>query len=147
MREIGKPEPGRRPYPLHDRLEHQRHVDLLLVRLVDQGKLKWDQPATQVYPAFRLGSAETTRRVLMRHLVCACTGIPCKDFEWLFTGTAGRTPERELGAAYDAAMQEMIFDPLAYSTRPFPSIKRSPPDHASPHGEDVDGKLHVWDGH
>ena len=56
---------------------------LLLAKLADEGKLGWDQPVTQVYPPFRLGSAETTSKVLVRHLVCACTGLPRKDFQVL----------------------------------------------------------------
>jgi CubicO group peptidase (beta-lactamase class C family) len=57
---------------------------LLLATLVDQGKLRWDQPVVEVYPAFRLGSPEVTRQVLIRHLVCACTGLPRQDLEWIF---------------------------------------------------------------
>ena len=59
---------------------------LLLSTLVDDGKLRWDQPVTQVYPGFRLGSDATTRAVVMRQLVCACTGLPRKDQEWAFAG-------------------------------------------------------------
>ncbi|WP_353228541.1 serine hydrolase domain-containing protein [Novosphingobium sp.] len=66
---------------------------LLLSMLVDQGKLGWDQPVTQVYPGFRLGSDATTRAVVLRQLVCACTGLPRKDLEWLFNG-AGK-PARD----------------------------------------------------
>lgn len=54
---------------------------LLLAKLADEGRLGWEQPVTQLYPAFRLGSAETTRKVLVRHLVCACTGLPRKDMQ------------------------------------------------------------------
>jgi CubicO group peptidase (beta-lactamase class C family) len=57
---------------------------LLLARLVDEGKLGWDEKVTDVYPAFRLGSAETTSQVLIKNLVCACTGLPRKDFDWIF---------------------------------------------------------------
>jgi CubicO group peptidase (beta-lactamase class C family) len=39
-----------------------------------------------VYPAFKLGSADTTSKVLVKHLICACTGVPRQDFEWLFEG-------------------------------------------------------------
>jgi CubicO group peptidase (beta-lactamase class C family) len=156
---------------------------LLLAKLVDEGKFRWDEPVTQVYPAFRLGSDATTRQVLMRHLVCACTGVPRKDFEWLFL-TTGKTPssttftqlaateptskfgevfqynnlmataagyigahtvypKRELGAAYDAAMQEMIFNPLGMHDTTFSMPVALAADHASPHGEDADGKLRV----
>lgn len=57
---------------------------LLLATLVDQGKLRWDEKVTDAYPAFKLGNADTTGRVLIRHLICACTGLPRQDLEWLF---------------------------------------------------------------
>ena len=57
---------------------------LLLAKLADEGKLAWDQPVTQLYPTFKLGDAETTRQVLVKHLVCACTGLPRQDLEWIF---------------------------------------------------------------
>jgi CubicO group peptidase (beta-lactamase class C family) len=68
---------------------------LLLAELVDEHKLRWDEPVTEAYPDFRLGDADTTRQVLVKHLVCACTGLPRQDFEWLFNfGTA--TPRSSL---------------------------------------------------
>ena len=57
---------------------------LLLATLADQGKLRWEQPVTQLYPPFALGNADTTSKVLVKHLVCACTGLPRRDMEWLF---------------------------------------------------------------
>jgi CubicO group peptidase (beta-lactamase class C family) len=70
---------------------------LLLAELVDEGKLRWDQPVAEVYPDFRLGDADTTRQVRVKHLVCACTGLPRQDFEWLFNfGTA--TPASSLAS-------------------------------------------------
>ena len=66
---------------------------LLLSTLVDEGRLKWDQPVTEVYPGFRLGSDETTAKTLVRHLVCACTGLPRKDMEWIFN-TRPDTPAK-----------------------------------------------------
>ena len=57
---------------------------LLLAKLIDEGKLKWDQPVTQVYAPFKLGSEQTTSKVLVKHLVCACTGLPRKDFQVIF---------------------------------------------------------------
>jgi CubicO group peptidase (beta-lactamase class C family) len=153
---------------------------LLLAEEVDQGKLAWDQPVTQVYPAFKLGSADTTRQVLMRHLVCACTGLPRKDFDWIFdtrrdtpasttfaqladtqptsgfgevfqynnlmASAAGYigghlyAPDRELGAAYDLAMQRMVFVPLGMRETTFDMARAQAGDHASPHGDDLNGK-------
>jgi CubicO group peptidase (beta-lactamase class C family) len=150
---------------------------LLLAQLVDEGKLSWDQPVTQVYPSFRLGSAETTKKVLVRHLVCACTGLPREDMEWIFntslTTPASTTfdqlakteptsgfgevfqynnlmasaagyvggyivhPDREIGAGYDAAMQERIFNPLGMKDTTFSFKRALAADHASPHAWNV----------
>jgi len=64
---------------------------LLLARLVDQGKLRWDEHVTDAYPPFRLGSDETTKQVLIRDLICACTGVPRQDLDWLLN-TNAQTP-------------------------------------------------------
>ncbi|WP_205421041.1 serine hydrolase domain-containing protein [Sphingomonas mesophila] len=56
---------------------------LLLAKAVGEGRIGWDDPVTKAYPSFRLGSAETTAKTKIRHLVCACTGLPRKDLEWL----------------------------------------------------------------
>jgi CubicO group peptidase (beta-lactamase class C family) len=68
---------------------------LLLAKLVDAGKITWKQPVTQLLPQFKLGNADTTRRVLVEHLICACTGLPRQDMEWLFQ-FKGVTPEGAL---------------------------------------------------
>jgi CubicO group peptidase (beta-lactamase class C family) len=59
---------------------------LMLAKLVEQGKFGWDTPVTRVLPTFKLGDAGTTRQVLVKHLICACTGLPRQDMEWLFEG-------------------------------------------------------------
>jgi len=61
---------------------------LLLAELVSEDKIRWDEPVTQVYPTFRLGNDATTKSVEIRHLVCACTGLPRKDLEWVYNTTA-----------------------------------------------------------
>lgn len=72
----------------------------LLARAVDAGKLRWDQPAHQAYPGFRLADATVTNSVLIKHLVCACTGMPRQDLEWLFANGAAPagTTFTQLGA-------------------------------------------------
>jgi len=57
---------------------------LLLARLVDEHRMTWQTPVTTLLPSFRLGDAETTRSVLVKHLICACTGMPRQDLEWIF---------------------------------------------------------------
>jgi CubicO group peptidase (beta-lactamase class C family) len=152
---------------------------LLLAELVDEKKLNWDEPVIDVYPAFKLGDADTTKQVLVKNLICACTGVPRQDLEWLFEfknatpetelallGTMQPTskfgevfqysnlmaaaagyigahlvyPNLELGAAYDKAMQEKIFDPLGMKSTTFDYARALGGNHATPHGDDIDGK-------
>ena len=56
---------------------------LMLGKLLDEKKLTWETPVTSLLPTFKLGDAETTRQVLVKHLICACTGLPRQDLEWL----------------------------------------------------------------
>ena len=57
-----------------------------------------------------------------------------------YVGAHVAHPGRELGEAFDAAMQEMIFDPLAMNDTTFSIAAALAGDHASPHGKDSDGK-------
>jgi CubicO group peptidase (beta-lactamase class C family) len=50
---------------------------------------------TQVYPAFGVGDAELTKRMTMKNIVCACTGIPYDNVGTVFE-YAGLTAENAL---------------------------------------------------
>jgi CubicO group peptidase (beta-lactamase class C family) len=65
---------------------------LMMAKLVDEGAFTWSTPVTTVLPSFALGDPEATKKLTMRHTVCACTGMPRQDGEFLFEyGSA--TPE------------------------------------------------------
>jgi CubicO group peptidase (beta-lactamase class C family) len=49
-------------------------------------------------------------------------------------------PDKELGAAYDAAMKELVFDPLGMKGATFDMARMEKGNHASPHAYDVDDK-------
>src|SRR4029078_4251816 len=68
---------------------------LLLAKLVADGRMTWKTPVTTLLPSFKLGDAETTRQVKVRQLICACTGMPRQDLEWLFE-FKDVTPEKAL---------------------------------------------------
>jgi CubicO group peptidase (beta-lactamase class C family) len=57
---------------------------LLLAKLVDEHRITWDTPVTKLLPSFKLGDDATTQSVLVKHLICACTGMPRQDLEWIF---------------------------------------------------------------
>ncbi|HEU0031437.1 MAG TPA: serine hydrolase domain-containing protein [Kofleriaceae bacterium] len=84
---------------------------LMLGKLVDQGKLTWEMPVIDAVPQFALGDAETTKQVRIKHLICACTGMPRKDvyrqFEYAkttaqstFASLAHMQPTSAFGALY-----------------------------------------------
>ena len=64
---------------------------LMLAKLVDEKRLTWETPVTSLLPSFKLGDPETTRQVKVKHLICACTGLPRQDLEWIFQ-FKGETP-------------------------------------------------------
>ena len=156
---------------------------LLLALMVDTGKIQWDERVIEAYPAFRMGDPAVQDEIRYRHLICACTGMPRQDLEWIMTGTiqtpaqhvfellapmkptsefgevyqysnllasaAGYVaggllhPEMEVGAAYDRAMQELVFEPLGMADTTFSKAVATVGNHADPHSLDADGNTAV----
>lgn len=155
---------------------------LMLAKQVEAGRFSWDSPVNTLWPDFALGDPETTKAVQVRHLVCACTGMPRSDYGWLFEGenstprsimrtlsqsqptsAFGDTyqysnlmaaaagyfgghmlyPRRELGSAYDAAMQRLVFDPLEMKSTTAVSSRALVANHASGHALDVVGRIEI----
>ena len=96
VKELGKPEPVTANTLFGIASNTKAMTTLLLAELVDEKKLRWDEPVTEAYPAFKLGDAATTKQVLVKHLICACTGMPRQDMEWIFE-YAKATPASALG--------------------------------------------------
>ncbi|HEY6037691.1 MAG TPA: serine hydrolase domain-containing protein, partial [Kofleriaceae bacterium] len=178
VRELGKKEPVDAKTLYMIASNTKTLTTLMLAKLVDQKKLAWDAPVISILPTFKLGSDEVTKQVLVKHLICACTGMPRQDLEWLlqwkgstpetvmtmlgtmmptskfgelfqysnlmaaaggYTGGHAAFPKLELGAAYDKAMQTLVFDPLGMKSTTFDYAKALRGNHASPHGIDIDG--------
>lgn len=59
---------------------------LLLARMVDQGRIAWDTPATHLLPQFAVASPAQTGLITIRHLVCNCSGVPRNDDVLQFQG-------------------------------------------------------------
>jgi CubicO group peptidase (beta-lactamase class C family) len=179
VRELGKPDKPDANTLFMIASNTKQLTTLMLAKLVDAKRFDWETPVTSLLPSFKLGDAATTRQVLVKHLICACTGVPRQDLEWVFkfknatpesalrtlgtmqptskfgemfqysnpmAAAAGYTgghvafPVLELGAAYDSAMQTLVFDPLGMTSTTFNYAKALAGNHASPHAPDVDGK-------
>ncbi|HKE13972.1 MAG TPA: serine hydrolase domain-containing protein, partial [Kofleriaceae bacterium] len=179
VRELGKPAKADGKTLFMIASNTKAMTTLLLAKLVDDKKLTWDTPVTSLLASFKLGDEATTKSVLVKHLICACTGLPRQDFEWLFQfegvkpdgvlanlGTMQPTskfgemfqysnplaaaagfvaghvvyPKLELGAAYDRAMQRMVFGPLGMKSTTFDYARALRGNSARPHGPTIDGK-------
>src|SRR5437764_1326892 len=68
---------------------------LMLAKLVEAHRFGWETPVTSLLPSFKLGDTAITRQVLVKHLICACTGLPRQALEWLFA-FKDATPESAL---------------------------------------------------
>ncbi|MBI3471801.1 MAG: beta-lactamase family protein [Candidatus Solibacter usitatus] len=84
VKELGKPDPVDAHTLFMAASNTKGMTTLLLAKLVDEGKVKWDDFVTKAYPNFKLGDARTTEKVRIEHLICACTGLPRQDLPWLF---------------------------------------------------------------
>ncbi|MAS38142.1 MAG: hypothetical protein CL610_29365 [Anaerolineaceae bacterium] len=60
----------------------------MMATLVDDGLMTWDTPAQDILPQFEMADAELSEQITMRNLVCACTGVPRRDFEFLFNANS-----------------------------------------------------------
>ncbi|MBQ0933530.1 beta-lactamase family protein [Ideonella sp. 4Y16] len=184
VRRLGRPEPVDGDTLFMAASNTKSMTSALMAQAVDAGRLRWDQPAQEVFPRFRLADADTTRQVEVRHLVCACTGLPRQDLDWLFSdakapaattfeqlaqmkptsrfgevfqysnlmvaaggyiAAAALEPGKEVGAAYDRQMRQRLFQPLGMTRTTFDYAQALAGNHASPHGDDIDGVTRVAD--
>jgi CubicO group peptidase (beta-lactamase class C family) len=84
VKEKGKPAPVDAKTLFMAASNTKAMTTLLMAEDVDAGKLRWDEPVVDAYPSFALGDPTVTKQVLIRHLVCACTGMPRQDIEMFF---------------------------------------------------------------
>lgn len=59
-------------------------TSLMIAKLIDEGLFEWDTPVTKLMPKFALAEPKATSAMTMRHTMCACTGLPRQDMEFLF---------------------------------------------------------------
>ncbi|MGM0555544.1 MAG: serine hydrolase domain-containing protein [Myxococcota bacterium] len=65
---------------------------MLMAAAVDDDAMTWQTPAQRILPRFSVKDEEISRKLTMENTVCACTGVPRRDFEILFNFES-MTPE------------------------------------------------------
>jgi len=86
VRELGRPEPVDENTLFNIASNGKALTTLMLAKLVEAERFSWDTPVVDLWPEFRLGDPEITQRVQVGQLICACTGMPRQDLEFLFEG-------------------------------------------------------------
>jgi CubicO group peptidase (beta-lactamase class C family) len=84
VREIGQPAPVTPDTLLRIGSVTKSFSSLLTATLVDAGRLSWDTPLVDLLPAFAVADPALTPRLTARDAFCACTGLPRRDFEFIF---------------------------------------------------------------
>lgn len=66
---------------------------MMMATEVDDGLLRWDEPVVDILPSFAVADPTLTKKITVRNLVCACTGVPRRDLELVFNAST-LTPEK-----------------------------------------------------
>ena len=89
---------------------------MMMGTLVDDGLMTWDTPAVDLFPSFRVKDPDLSQAITMRNLVCACTGVPRRDMEWLFNYNS-LTPENTVAALADFEFYTKFGEAFQYSNQ------------------------------
>jgi CubicO group peptidase (beta-lactamase class C family) len=54
---------------------------------VDDGLMTWDTPVVEIIPQFTMADPELAQRITVKNLVCACTGVPRRDLEFIINAS------------------------------------------------------------
>lgn len=84
VREMGKLDPITPDTPMMIGSTGKTMTTMMMATLVDDQKMQWDTPAIQILPGFAVADPALSQKITMRNLVCACTGVPRRDFELIF---------------------------------------------------------------
>ncbi len=82
LREVGKNEPVDPETLFAIASTTKAFTAAALGMLVDEGKLKWDDPVVKHYPEFKLRDQQLSNQITIRDLLTHRAGLPNTDFLW-----------------------------------------------------------------
>lgn len=88
VRELGKDDPVTPDTLMMIGSATKSMTTMMMATLVDEQLMQWDTPAVDVLPTFAVSDPGLTRKITMGNLVCACTGVPRRDLEFLFNASS-----------------------------------------------------------
>ena len=92
VRELGRPEPVTPDTLLRIGSVTKSFSSLLAATLVDTGQVTWDTLLVDLLPDFAVADPDLTSRLTVADAFCACSGLPRRDFEFIFPAN-DLTPE------------------------------------------------------
>lgn len=84
VREIGTDEPVTPDTLMMIGSTGKSFTTMMMAILVDAGLMDWDTKVVDILPTFAVHDPDVTDEITVRNLVCACTGVPRRDLEWVF---------------------------------------------------------------
>ena len=106
VREVGKPEPIDTQTIFAIASTTKAITAAALGMLIDEGKVRWDDPVTKYVPSFEMYDPWATREVTVRDLITHRAGLPNADYLW----TGGDNSR-------DEVIRRLRFIPPSYSFR------------------------------
>ncbi len=103
VRELGKPEPVTAHTAFQIASTTKALTTTAMAILVDEGKMKWDDPVRKHLDFFRLADPNADALVTVRDLVTHRTGLPRHDILWVRTALGREELIRRIGLAKSAA--------------------------------------------
>jgi CubicO group peptidase (beta-lactamase class C family) len=116
VREVGQPDPVTADTLLRIGSVTKSFSSLLTATLVDAGRLSWDTPLVDLLPTFAVADQLLTPRLTARDAFCACTGLPRRDFEFIFNAFE-LTPERLIASMADLPLTAPYGEKYQYSNQ------------------------------
>jgi CubicO group peptidase (beta-lactamase class C family) len=89
---------------------------MMMATEVDGGLMRWDEPVVDVLPSFAVADPALTKKITVRNLVCACTGVPRRDMELAFNAN-GLTPEDVIASLQGFQFSTKIGEAFQYSNQ------------------------------
>jgi CubicO group peptidase (beta-lactamase class C family) len=116
VREIGQPNPITPDTLLRIGSVTKSFSSLLTATLVDAGRLSWETPLVDLLPDFAVADPDLTPRLTARDAFCACTGLPRRDYEFIFNAFE-LTPERLIASMADLPLTAPYGEKYQYSNQ------------------------------
>src|SRR5215212_7611738 len=86
VRELGKPEPVDENTMFDIASLAKSFTAAAIATLVDEGKMRWDDPVRRHLPGFELADTERSQNITIRDFLCHRSGLERADFLFRFTG-------------------------------------------------------------